>query len=82
MQNAPAAEPYDESVVKNNPYQRRIQAIIDARKDDESLEYMMHDIEEGDGVVKILNELENEEVKENTSDEAKEAAEKKSSTLI
>lgn len=78
---APAAEPYDESAVKNNPYQRRIKAIIDARKDDESLEYMMHDIEEGDGVVKILNELEKEDQKQNTSDTVKEQARKESETL-
>jgi hypothetical protein len=77
MNNAPAAEPYDESAVKNNPYSRRINAIIEARKEDESLEYMMRDIEEGDGVVKILNELEKEESKENTSDKAKESAKSK-----
>jgi hypothetical protein len=47
---------------------------MDARKDDESLENMMHDIEEGDGVVRILEELSKEDEKESTSDESKEAA--------
>ena len=81
MGNAPAAEPYNEEDVKNNPYARRIKAIIDARKDDESLEHMMRDIEEGDGVVKILDELAKEETKEATSDKDKEDARERSESF-
>ena len=81
LNSAPATEPYNEEDVKNNPYQRRIRAIMDARKDDESLEHMMRDIEEGDGVVKILEELEKEDVKSSTSDKEKAAAKKKSESF-
>lgn len=81
LNHAPAAEAYVEEEVKNNPYSRRIKAIMDARKDDESLEHMMHDIEYGDGVVKILEELEKEDTKTSTSDEAMAAAKEESETF-
>lgn len=81
LDNNPTVEPYDESQVKNNPYARRIKAIIDARKDDDSLEYMMRDIEHGDGVVKILNELEKENSAENVSENNAEEAKVASETL-
>jgi hypothetical protein len=78
---APAANPYNEEDVKENPYLKRIRAIIDARKDDESLENMMRDIEEGDGVVKILEELSKEDSKEMTTDEAKAKAKEESESF-
>ena len=62
--------PYDSSAVNKNPLKRRIAAIMEARQDDKALEHMADDIENGDGVVKILEELAKEENKTNTSDEA------------
>ena len=54
---------------------------MEARNDDESLEHMMRDIEYGDGVVKILDELAKEDTKEATSDEAKAEAKDKSESF-
>lgn len=73
--------PYNSKDVDNNPLKKRIKAIIDARKDDKALEHMADDIENGDGVVRILNELSKEDTKSNTSEEAKEAAKKASESF-
>ena len=78
---APAANPYNEEDVKENSYLKRIRAIMDARKDDESLENMMRDIEEGDGVVKILEALSKEDAKESTTDESREKAREESESF-
>ena len=78
---APAANPYNEEDVKENSYLKRIRAIMDARKDDESLENMMRDIEEGDGVVKILEALSKEDAKESTTDESRERAREESESF-
>ena len=77
----PATEAYDESAVANNPLLRRVKAIIQTRQDNQNLDRMIDDIENGDGVTKILSELAKEESKEATSDEAKEAARRESETL-
>lgn len=72
---------YNENDVKDNPYKKRIQAIIDARKDDQALEDMANDIEYGDGVVKILDELARQEDTSNNSEEVKQQALQESNTL-
>lgn len=72
---------YNSEDVKNNPYKRRIQAIIDTRKDNEALNWMINDIENGDGVTKILEELAEQQYKEDTKSAADAKAKEESETL-
>jgi len=72
---------YNEKDVENNPYKRRIQSIIEARKDNEALNWMINDIENGDGVVKILEELAEEDYKEDNSEDVKTRAKEDSESF-
>lgn len=72
---------YNEKDVENNPYMRRIQSIIETRKDNKALNAMINDIENGDGVVKIMEELAEKEYKTDTSEETKTKAKEESESF-
>ena len=74
----PKANPED---VKNNDYKKRIQAIIETRNENKALNWMINDIENGDGVTRILNEIAAEENKTSNSEDAKQKAKAESEIL-
>ena len=71
----------DPKEIENNPYKKRIKAIIDTRKDNKALNWMINDIENGDGVTRILDEIAKEEEKASNTEEVKQKAKEESETL-
>lgn len=74
----PAANPED---VKDNLYKKRIQAIMETRKENKALNWMINDIEKGDGVTRILEQIAKDEEKASNSEEVKQQAKEESETL-
>ena len=62
---------YNPEEVEKNSYKKRIQTIIDARRENQALDWMLNDIVSGDGVSRLAEELIKEEDKQARSDEAK-----------
>lgn len=81
MREQEDAREADQKELENDPYKKRIQAIIETRKENSALNWMINDIENGDGVTKILDKLAEEEEKTANSEEAIEKAKAESETL-